>query len=60
MSSTRMTRDIRIVHQNLIAAGQAVWLGETFPIDQEVPPISDLNNAVERIRALFDGAEGLG
>ncbi len=57
---TRMTRDIRIVHQNLIAAGQAVWLGETFPKDQDVPPIADLDNAVERIRALFDGPKGNG
>lgn len=54
----RLTRDIRIVHQNLIAAEQAVWLGETFPEDHEVKPIADLTDAVDRIRALFDTADG--
>jgi len=55
---SRLTRDIRIVHQNLIAAGQAVWLGEAFSEIRDQVPIADLPNAVDRIRALFDTVDG--
>ena len=49
----RMTRDIRIVHQKLIEAGRAVWLGEAFP-EGILPPVESVERAVNRVRALFE------
>jgi mitochondrial fission protein ELM1 len=49
----RLTRDIRLVHQILIASGRAVWLGEEFPLATERPPLQDVARAAARVRALF-------
>ena len=51
----RMRRDIRVIHQNLIASRRAVWLGDGRP-EASPPPLEDLERAVARVRALFDQA----
>lgn len=51
---TRMTRDVRIIHRQLIAEGRAVWLGETFPDGPPPPPLADVPRAVARVKALFE------
>jgi hypothetical protein len=48
----RLSRDLTLVHQRLIASRRAVWLGEPFP-DQAKTPGNDLDRAVARIKALF-------
>lgn len=48
----RLSRDLTLVHQRLIESHRAVWLGETFP-NQEVAGSSDLERAVQRIKAFF-------
>lgn len=48
----RLTRDLRLVHHHLLAAGRAVWLGQPFP-QQLLPPLEDLARAVRRVQALF-------
>lgn len=52
----RMRRDIRIIHQNLVSSERAVWLNEGTP-KASPPPLEDLNNAVARVRALFEPAK---
>ena len=49
----RMRRDIRIMQQELVADGRAVWLGQAFPSATSPPPLRDLERAVTRVRALF-------
>ncbi len=46
------SRDLRLVHRELIEAGRAVWLGDSFPPAPVFPPLEDLDRAVERIRLL--------
>lgn len=48
----RLSRDITLVHQRLIAAGNAVWLGEEFPAVAP-PPLQDIDRAVQRVRQLL-------
>jgi mitochondrial fission protein ELM1 len=48
----RLSRDLRIVHQTLIASGHAAWLGEAFP-PRRPPPLEDLGRAVRRVHALL-------
>ena len=58
---TRMTRDVRIIHRQLIAEGRAIWLGQTFPDGLAPPPLADVPRAVARVKALFEesaAAEG--
>jgi hypothetical protein len=50
---TRWTRDIRIVQQRLVESGRAAWLGSGTP-DADAPPLRDVANAVDRVRALFE------
>ncbi len=50
----RLTRDVRIIQGQLIAAGRAVWLGQEFPPGPPPPPLDDVERAVARVRALFD------
>jgi hypothetical protein len=50
----RLSRDIRIIHQYLTDTGRAVWLGDAFPADRELPKLDCLGRAVARVRALFD------
>jgi hypothetical protein len=48
----RMTRDIRIVHRELVDNGHAVWLGDPFPPGAP-PAVESVTRAVSRVRALF-------
>jgi len=50
----RLSRDIRIIHQDLVAAKRAAWLGETFPMDHRPPPLDCIDQAVAGVRNLFD------
>lgn len=48
----RLSRDIRLVHRQLLSEGRAVWLGQpTQPVSVE--GLSDMQRAVQRVRALF-------
>lgn len=49
----RFSRDLRIVHRQLIAAGRAAWLGQEAPAPRPPGPAEGLAEAVTRIRALF-------
>jgi hypothetical protein len=48
----RLTRDIRLVHANLVATGRVTWLGEPRPRTAP-PPLDDVERAVARVRALM-------
>jgi len=48
----RWTRDVSLVHESLIAAGKAGWLGETVPAGSPVAG-ADMDAAVRRIIAMF-------
>lgn len=50
----RWSRDLRVVHQQLIAAGRANWLGEEPPQTKNLGEAQDLMRATTRVRALFD------
>jgi len=53
LAPTRLRRDIRRIHQALIRAGRAVWLGEAGAGATE--PLSvELDRVVERIRSLLN------
>lgn len=48
----RLTRDIRIVQQLLVASERAIWLGDGHP--GSLPrPLDDMPRAVARVRGLF-------
>jgi mitochondrial fission protein ELM1 len=48
----RLSRDIRLVHNNLLPEGRVAWLGESFP--QRTDTVSaDMDHALQRVRALF-------
>ena len=50
----RLTRDVTLVHRNLIDAGLAARLGEREPSASPAPASSaDMDAAVERVRALL-------
>lgn len=50
----RLSRDLRIVHRQLIGSGRAQWLGEAkAPTIPATPPEDGLARATARIRALF-------
>jgi uncharacterized protein len=48
------TRDLRIVHQQLVAAGLANWIGEPESATQTKPKVSSLQQATSRVLALFE------
>jgi mitochondrial fission protein ELM1 len=50
----RMTRDLRLVHSNLIAQQRAVWLGESFPDSVERRPFQDVSRTVNRVKLLMN------
>ena len=54
----RLTREVRVIQQALIAAGRAVWLGQQFPPGPPPPPLDDVERAVGRVKALFDAPLG--
>ena len=51
---TRLTRDVRIIHDTQVEAGRAVWLGQA-PHNPKTapPPLTDLANAKKAVEALF-------
>jgi mitochondrial fission protein ELM1 len=52
----RLSRDIRIIHKYLTDSGRAVWLGDDFPKNREMPPLDCVGRAAGRVRALVQGA----
>jgi uncharacterized protein len=48
------SRDLRVVHNQLITAGRANWLGEIMPPPHQSAEAQDLMRATTRVRALFD------
>ncbi len=48
----RLTRDIRIIQENLLASGRVAWLGEGRPT-VDTPPLEDVPRAVARVRQLM-------
>ena len=56
----KLSRDINLVHRDLVASGRAQWLGETrreITRDSAVQHETDLTRAVARVRALFADGE---
>ena len=51
----RLTRDIRIIHRQLVQSGRAVWLGEGEPAHAGLP-LRDLERAAAAVRTLFQEA----
>ena len=51
---TRLTRDVRIIHDTQVEAGRASWLGRPRPRQTILPPpLADLPNAKKAVEALF-------
>jgi mitochondrial fission protein ELM1 len=48
----RLSRDIRLVHRQLLSEGRAAWLGQPAK-PASVDGLSDMHRAVQRVRALF-------
>ena len=48
----RLTRDISLIHRQIVEAGRAVWLGDVFP-EHDLSPLDDLHRAVEGVRRLI-------
>jgi mitochondrial fission protein ELM1 len=53
----RLTRDVRIIQRQLIAAGRAVWLGQDFPPGPPPPPLDDVARAAARVKALVGAGD---
>jgi len=49
----RWRRDVKKIHQHLIANGHAVWLGDPPQMDRSQEPPRDLDRAVKRVRKLM-------
>jgi hypothetical protein len=52
------TRDIRIVHRELVNSGRVAWLGEPMPRNMNSEPRQDLERAVDRILKLIRAGIG--
>lgn len=50
----RLTRDIRRIHQNLIADGQAAWLGAERPSATRAKQVDSISRSRARVKALFE------
>ena len=50
----RWTRDLRIVHHQLIASGQACWAGDIAQIQTSKTKVSALEKATKRVQELFE------
>jgi mitochondrial fission protein ELM1 len=48
-----LSRDISLVHENLVESGRAAWSGEMSAAPAPATPTSDLDAAVAAVRALF-------
>jgi len=48
----RLSRDIRLVHHQLITSGHAAYLGQALP-DKPPPPLENVQQAVSRVRHLL-------
>jgi hypothetical protein len=48
----RLSRDIRLVHSNLLSEGRVAWLGEPFQQRTDTRS-ADMDHALQRVRALF-------
>jgi mitochondrial fission protein ELM1 len=59
LAPSRVTRDIRLVHQQLVESGRAAWLGEPRS-DEPPPPLDDVDRAVARVRRLMVRPAALG
>jgi hypothetical protein len=51
----RLSRDITLVHDQLIREGRADWLGQSGSAGAPLP-LQDIDRAVARVRALLAGA----
>ncbi len=49
----RMHRDVGRIQQQLVQDGRAVWLGERFPEGEGLELPDDVEQAADRVRALF-------
>ncbi len=49
----RLSRDVGLVHQRLIAGGHAVWLGDDPALPEGAPPLNDMARTVRRIHTLL-------
>ncbi len=49
----RLSRDLRLVHRALLEQRRVVWLGDSFTTPPPSLPPTDLQRAVQRVRALF-------
>jgi uncharacterized protein len=47
------SRDLRVVHQQLVSTGRASWLGESRTLPTQPLHSTDLNRSVSRVKALF-------
>lgn len=52
----RWTRDITLVHRQLVSSGQATWMGETTQGEGQAVP-SDMDAAIARIEAMWPGQD---
>jgi mitochondrial fission protein ELM1 len=48
----RLSRDLRLVHNKLLAEGRVAWLGDSLQ-QRSVPESADMEHALQRVRALF-------
>jgi len=48
----RLSRDLRLVHNNLLSEGRVAWLGDPFPQRTDTGS-ADMDHALQRVRALF-------
>lgn len=53
----RLSRDIRIILDEMVDTGRATWLGEPFAHGVEAEPLDCLQRAVARVHALVDHRE---
>jgi hypothetical protein len=53
----RLSRDLRLVHSQLLEEGRVAWLGDASAACPD-RGLSDIQRAVQRVRALFDGRLG--
>jgi mitochondrial fission protein ELM1 len=50
----QLARDVGAIHRGQVAAGRAVWLGQSWLPDRQPQPLEDTARAAARVRALFE------